>query len=226
MEFDMGKQAKLRRDRRGQRAAFSFDLDKFLDLYSKVAPATIYANYTANCCLNATRILMDVGEAFGIEVKPVAVKVTMCNAVYVRAMEAGVFDAERLNEAGAYSVVVDGTGKDKGNRWDGHLVGMVGQLLVDSSARQFRRPAHGILSPDIALLPTTSTFAEGKNASGMLPEGGIAIYTQIFNESYRDISGFQRSDHNMDMARVIILGMDALLPPGWRARSLPKVKGA
>lgn len=236
----MGKQARLRRERKEATAKAQFDTDEFCQLYATAAPAVIYSNFNDKCCVNATRVLIDVAAAFGVVVKPVVVKAIVMNAKQFELIQAhGKFpdDPETVKawwQQGAYSVVIDVMADNDPNvvgmelnGWSGHLVGMAGSTLIDSSSRQLSRPAHNMEFPDIALIKVPGNFDRGGSVTARLPNGVVLQYASSPGvERYKEMSGWQRHPGNMDVARQVIIAIDKLLPAGWRARSRPKFREA
>lgn len=227
----MGKASRLRRERKQVRQDFKFDLAKFLELYRQVAPAVIYECFRdVRCCLNATRVFIDVAEVYGLTAEPVQVRMMAMNAIQWRAInELG--DApmtpelsQKWLQSGAYMSVCDGTNEVVAEGWVGHLVAVVGNVMVDSSSRQFSRPLKDLTVPDVCNVEVPINFVtDRKMVMFEVHGGGVLSYQPVSNPpTYTRMSGFQRHEGNLDAARRIILAIDGLLPKQWRARSLPK----
>jgi hypothetical protein len=225
----MGKQARARRERQQQRDSFKFDVSKFLEMYKMTAPAIIYKHFTASCCLNATRIFIDVADAYGITAQPAEVGVRIYNKKFwdhinMCSEAPDGAEVQRWLDDGAYMIEVDITRTKLGpNEWAGHLVAMVGHTMVDSSARQFSRPLVGINAPDVLMADTNPAFREGRSMFLEMLGGAVADYKLLDRApTYEGKLGFRQHAGNLDAARLIILAIDGRLPKAWKARSLPK----
>ena len=231
----MGKQAKLRQQRRQANVDRQTAIDNFCGAYALAAPAIIYKHFNETCCLNATRVFIDVASSFDIKAEPVVVRAIVMNAKQLELLkEHGEFpqNPDVIKEwaaLGAYSVVIDAL-EDPGpagmelRGWSGHLVAVVGTTMVDSSSRQLSRPKHAMEYPDVALVRVPPGFADGMSVSIELPNGVAGHYKSIPGvERYKKMPGWQRHIGNLEVAREIKHAVDKLLPA---AGSRPKVRGA
>jgi hypothetical protein len=198
----MGKQARHKRVRAG---------DALL-LYAKVAPDVLYTHFSPDCCLNGTRVFLDVMQAFNIEAQAVATHVIVANPPMWRLMRTTGSMPRSEEEAaswaaeGAWSIEVSGElGARDEYGWPWHLVAVAGDVIVDSSARQFNRPARKILTPDVLVMRNVSPdFVTGGAVAYKLPTGTIASYRGRPDVRFDDLPGFQRTSGNIAVAAEII----------------------
>lgn len=187
-----------------------------VQLFADVAPE-IYEHHfplIKNRCCNATRVLVDVMQAFKVEVKPLSVDTIYSNKAYLDQIKmlgrVPIMGQDELMH-GAWAVGIDtrASATDSSrNAWAGHLVGIVeNRLLVDPNAGQFSRPQKNLLVPEIVVLPCERKFySKGKGRVVFTaPDETTAMYMPRKDDtSYRDVSGWQRSPWNAECARDII----------------------
>jgi hypothetical protein len=133
----------------------AFSLFQALDGLIAPAIARMFPAYP-NCCILATRITMEVGAYFGVEVQPLPVQVILYNGAYRRHVEAGEeYDIERWHrEDGSHSVGVGfGAPGSEYNCWPGHLIATADGVFADYTIRQAERPQHGIITGNTLVGP-------------------------------------------------------------------------
>jgi len=134
-------------------------------------------------CIESTRVLIEVARYFGVEVRPLAVRVQLFNAEAWDQLQARV----PLDEwtGGAFSLGIDGEAPRTG-KWNGHLVGLAPGHVIDASADQFSRPAKGITIDGPMVLPRPPGWpASGGPAAWLAPDDGLRI---IYEPGVRDPS--------------------------------------
>lgn len=129
-------------------------------------------------CIASCRIGMDVLRRFGVHSAPLAVKAAAFNATGHQFMLDGHPEWVKERRDGAYAL---GAGYGPGPRsdaWNGHLVLIVGSShLLDLSADQLARPAHGIhVEAMVAALPKHGLFAPTDRIVAINPRGGAVVY--------------------------------------------------
>lgn len=204
----MGKAARLKHERRLIAAREDRVENKILGLYTTLAPQVIYRDFAADCCLNATRVLIEVLGAFDIRVEPMTVKSMVMNRKMWDMVNAhGDWPSKELMDEwvkeGAWTVGCDGVDRGMGG-WAWHLVGVSKNHIIDSSSRQMARPARGITVPDVLTIP--GNIQAFKAGGPVYAEGEDAIVTyqaQPDNKEYLQMSGFRRHDGNLGVARAI-----------------------
>jgi hypothetical protein len=95
--------------------------------------------FTADHCINGTRVAVDVLRNFGVRAKPASVTVVVFNGFAWQLYTAGVPPIEWPPHA--WSVGVDpNRSESRPGQWDGHLVAVGDDFTLDISAGQFYRP--------------------------------------------------------------------------------------
>jgi hypothetical protein len=129
-------------------------------------------HYRPDCCIAATRILLDVFGRLNVPAAPLPVLCSVANAVMVR--EKGCWgltdwisdeEADRLDRLGAYQMLLGVSPRDEQpGKWAGHLVCLAyGVVMIDLSLPQINRPAKGIEVIPLMLEvdPDWTTSADG-----------------------------------------------------------------
>lgn len=130
---------------------------------------------TVKSCVLSVRVLKDVLDYFGIDSRPQAVGVVAFNAEGWELAGRNVPQSEW--PPSAWSVGVKGTGlveQRERSYWDGHLVLLVGDIMIDPSLDQLARPERGInVAPTaFAIPPDTDTRASFGYSR---PDGGGSL---------------------------------------------------
>jgi len=152
--------------------------------------------FSANSCINSTRVLIEVFRRCGLVARPFAVRVMVFSRAFAeRAEREGRIpqsDDELhawCDQPGVYSVGIGfGVPNMPPDRWAGHLVLRAGlHYLLDATISQASRPARGIHMPDVVLLddvPLAFWRGEGFAVSGS-PDGSVIRYEpDIGNTGY------------------------------------------
>lgn len=179
-----------------------------LQAFLEVAPRVLQENFSPNCCLNGTRVLMDALAKFKLQVRPLSVSIHAYNQVWWKKLnEKGDFpgsaeESLAWQEAGGYSLgVVEST---PGEGWNGHLVGLVQGWLVDVSVGQLSRPEHALGLPQcLAVEMPTGAFP----VLAQLPNDAVVLYGPRPTNVYRQFPGFLRSNGNVEVARAVANAM-------------------
>lgn len=117
-----------------------------------VAPPILSAAFRNDCCIAATGIAYDVFRHFGIASRALPVRFLVANARFIELVDRG---EEPLADPTSWAIGVTGSGRRQRratgeHAWDGHLVLVVERRwLLDLTLGQARRPAKGILLPDV-----------------------------------------------------------------------------
>ena len=178
--------------RRSQRRA--------LDAYLAAAPAVLGRYYrqmetAGGACIGATNATVRVFRAVGLPARELP-----CDVVAV------------APDGYAVGVDQDQPKADIGPRsWYGHLVALVGGAwLIDASTRQFCRPMHGLLLPDVVCVPVPRKF----NKSFLAGEGWISGSEGTATLSYRSAPanlGYRDApDWTMDAAPIAGVILDIM----------------
>lgn len=130
----------------------------------------VEVGYPENCCIAAASLTCHVLRRFGIECDPVTARVLISNEAYM----AWTFMHGRLptNEDRASGRIGDdcwaigvnpNSGPDSPGMWNGHLVVVAENCIVDPSIMQFHRPRLGIdLSRCSRVFHSTTPIVPGK----------------------------------------------------------------
>ena len=163
------------------------------------AAPVIAERFSKDCCLNATRILIEVFRDFGIPARAMVVRCIAGNAEYFTSIK-----YERLLD-GAWGVAADAPSGVDGDDWNGHVVVFVRGMLVDAAAGAMSRPHKQIHMPDFyAGFVPRGWERGGVNHVVALPANGALIYEALPKDrSHETLPGFQRSPHNLEAAGVI-----------------------
>lgn len=117
------------------------DLDGLTHIADTVRDAVLRTHHERSC-LMSTRVFIAAARYFGVFARPVPVTVIYLNHAMVQAIDAEL--PEDQYPPGAWSVGVEGTGQfglhNDPKGWDGHMVAVASDALVDPSADQFSRP--------------------------------------------------------------------------------------
>lgn len=220
----MGKQARLRKERAAAKSFIIAREQKIVETFADVAPRILFKYFKGNSCVNSVRVLIDVMEAWDIPVQPLACAVLVYNRVYWDKLLAKNNQPESQEEMdqwcaeGGWALGIgDGaiiSSPDEPD-WDWHLIGVTQSTIIDPTSCQMTRPDKGIILPDCLLSEMTRKFAVGLPKWLEMPNNGaIAVYhPQPQIQNFRKFPGFQRSDRNRDVARLITHAVDRQLPP-------------
>lgn len=152
-----------------------------------------------DCCLNASRILLEVLHGLGVSARPISVRAFAYNGVYMERLWGGL---NPLEDDRAWGVGVEtrpGMGEPGG--WSGHLVVLVeGKWIIDGSSGQFARPEKGILVPNLFV----GLWPKKGHAVYSLEEGGVLRYEQRKRDlSYQMMPGFRCHADNQRLVTEI-----------------------
>lgn len=199
--------------KRKQEAAPNHIITAFID----EAGPVFAQHFTRNCCINATRVLIDVLGHFKVKAVPLSVNCVVHNKLLVDFLKehGGGGTEEELDVAyanGAWGVRIDEKVPEEPGGWAGHLVAIVqDKWLVDASAGQLSRPDKGILLPPILLSPASRRFLKGSQMCVLDgPAGAVLLYkAKPSDKSFEAAPGFRHHDINVRVAVEIIQAMRA-----------------
>lgn len=201
----MGKQAKLKQHRRDVQRAV-------IELFVETAIPVFQEAFAPDCCLNGTRVAMEVLGRMGVPVRPMVTHATVMNEAWWKLLQAKddwpneIEMREWVDKHGAWALGVD----DRPNEmpgYAGHLVLLAQERLVDTAAGQFARPAKSIEVPPMITAALNPGFVEGKKAlilSEKRNKGTIVTYMAKPNDkTYETTPGFQPHHGNLRVAKRI-----------------------
>lgn len=180
--------------------------DVILPLIRAAGPV-IRQRFRPDCCLNGTRVMIEVFRGFGIPARAAVVRVMAINAAWKeQALRLGRAPVAAELEGDAWAIGIGDPGPvETGGGWPGHVVCVVRDTLVDTAAGNISRPLRNILVPDFVVTPLHRTWDRGDlGVEVQLPRNGTLLYHAVpGNRSHEGLPGFQRSKHNLDAAREI-----------------------
>lgn len=199
----MGKAARAKSQRR--------DPSQIVQRYAKAASVVLPALFgRRDCCVNGTRIAIEVLQRFGVEAVPVATQCRVMNALWFQKMR----ELERLPQSDAEveewcqtgAWAVGSSGVTDGHGYGNHLIAYVpkSRYVIDSAAGQFSRPEREIKVPQAIAGLTDVDMLKGSLAI-LVGEGDVVVsYQPLLDEkSFRFLPGWQFHDDNKTVAYAI-----------------------
>lgn len=141
----------------------------------------IGTRYRPDCCIAATRALIEVLDYFKLTARPLSVIATVFNpAMRERIERDGMPTLEEAERDwfphGCYSLAV-GIGDPEPGKWPGHLVtSLAGKVLIDLTLDQANRPAHGIVLPMPIVAPLSPDFLSEEGQMVGIVNGCRVVY--------------------------------------------------
>lgn len=174
------------------------ETQRLVEAYDVVAAPIFAAEWRPDCCLNGTRVALEVFRGLGLKARPMSVRAIACNASYLMALESHFKEHHPF----AWAVMLDVEEVTDKPGWPGHVVAVVeGTTLVDSAAGQMSRPMKGLVVPQIVVAP----WRDGLELQLPLSEGAILAYDERKKDrSYLDMPGFQNHAENREVAQRIL----------------------
>jgi len=146
--------------------------------------------FEPGCCLNGSRVVMEVLRDLGVRAKPVSVQFVLFNAFGWSAYEAGVPVAEWPHAAWSVGVGPNMEPPSNPDRWRGHLMLEGSDWLLDISARQFHRP--GRINVETPLILPTTLPPDGWSISHGSNGNVLMIARFPANNLWREAAGWKR----------------------------------
>ena len=165
----------------------------------------ITSMFKQDCCLNASRVLIEVCRELGHPARPLAVEAVAMNAEWVAFLAEHERTPEQGECPGAWALGCLGPQYMSENGYEGHVVVWTQGHLVDLSAAQFSRPDRSIKTPEAIVARTPAAWERGEiNLALPMPDGAVLSYLALPRErAFEDTPGFARSAHNLEAARQI-----------------------
>lgn len=151
-------------------------LDNALDFLCTKGREAILKVARKDSCIGSCRVGMDTLRRLGIPSTPLAVKVAVFNAKAAEFMAQNKADWVREQRDGAYALGIGYPNEAvELDRWNGHLILLVGEYMVDLSIDQTARPEKGIqIRPFYAKL--AEYLSGGLQVLVLNPQGGTILY--------------------------------------------------
>ncbi len=138
--------------------------------HGNIAKTALRRKFSADSCINTTRVLQDVYRAFGVMAEAVSVRSLIYSPRFVERVrrEGRLPDADELHtwtsEPGVWSVGIGFGNPLAADRWAGHLVLRAGQDLIDATLDQANRADADILMPSMLFVRNMpEDFWSGQN---------------------------------------------------------------
>ncbi len=199
----------------------------FVRLFAEEGARILARHCDVTRCVNATRVCLEVMRAFHVRAEPLSVDALAVNRAWLalttslgRDLGHGPETAEEtrlFQKAGAWAVGFDTEPRSTDNAknvWPGHLVAIVQkEWIVDAAAIQMSRPHKHIAIPDVFVGHAPKAFLKGKSQTAFESgEGARLVYqARLEDRSWETLSGFRPHEHNLMMAREIVLRMRSRL---------------
>lgn len=183
----------------------------FIVAYVEAATPVFREAFTANRCLNATRVCLDVMRRFNIRAEPISVHCMVMNKAFVMRLN-GCRQKPTKEEIAtwpedAWCVGIDTDNPLVPGNWPGHLVAVVQKdWLVDSALVQLSRPQKSINLPDIFVGRIDRQFLKGKRPVNYYSdrEGILTYKARPEDKSYLETSGFNPSPWNREVTEAVV----------------------
>lgn len=196
----MGKASRMRQERQEHRAAV-------IAAYERIARIIFPRHFEPDCCINATRVCVEVMKHFDVPVAPKVVGFTVMNRIWKEKMlEHGGWPGskERSDEwaaEGAHAGSIGG--EETENGWPHHLVAVGCGTLIDSSSGQASRPHLGITIPFSIAVPYKEWPVIYETV-----DGGMAIYYERNGVPFEHNGGWQFDAWNARIAAEITVAIE------------------
>lgn len=192
-----------------------------LEAIVTVAPNILVRKYKEDCCIAATRILIEVLKKLHFRnIKPLVVEANVFNEVYCmkgRPPESEE-EAKAWLEEGAWQVVVGDRNTVIPNKWAGHLVVILeDKYMIDLSMFQASRPQKQInMAPICTVVP--ENFVKGGDKCGLMFNNCmVAYHSYPEDQTYQKAKDWWDKARSADVVSEILSEIKYLLPK----KSLP-----
>jgi hypothetical protein len=157
---------------------------------TRAVRAAVLEKFSPDSCIASSRVLIDVLRSLGVLARPVAVRTVALNAEAFRLFAEDV-PVENWPPT-AHSVGVAATGEKTDGRWDGHLVVVSGDWLIDPSADQMSRPGKNLVLDDPLVMPLYAPFTKIRVWKN--PDTGVILgYEPVADTQYRNSRNWDSS---------------------------------
>jgi hypothetical protein len=167
-----------------------------------VAPTIVKAFGRRDLCILTARIVVDVGQYFGVDLQPLPVRVLLYNAAYDKSTQSVNFDPKDPSTfiSGAWNVGI-GFDTPKPGKWNGHLI-VVGQnYFGDFSIQQGERLDRNILTGPAIVGPYhwREQWGAVENTSGTIVE-----YQRIVDDRWKKAPDWRTQNRRRPIVASII----------------------
>lgn len=188
---------------------------------------TRHPGMTLDNCVMSSRIAYEVFKHYDLNPKPFPVAVTVGNAKYTEMLEehGPPMTQEQLDEwveQGAYVKGITGRRKTPASPgyWNGHLVTICEDALLDLSLDQTMAPQHGIEVEEL-YSKVPRGFLEGQERAVFVhASGSIVIYeSEPWNDGWKGALDWDYPELYQSVVKEIIAEIEALEEPETLVRS-------
>jgi len=179
-----------------------------LEAIVTVSPSILVRKYKEDCCIAATRILIEVLKKLHFRnIKPLVVEANIFNEVYCtkgRPPESEE-EAKAWLEEGAWQVVVGDRQTIIPNKWPGHLVVILeDKYMIDLSMFQASRPQKKInMAPICTVVP--ENFVKGGDKCGLMFNNCMITYSPFLkDQSYQKAKDWWDKTRSADVVSDIL----------------------
>ena len=145
----------------------------------------VLGEYRQDSCIAATRVTIEVCRYFGIAARPEPVRVSAWTPAAWANREALAGVPLGQWPPDAWAVGITG-GEHKPGRWNGHLVAVAGEWLLDASLDQLSRPARGLTLRAAAFtLPDGWDRTEPDTMHIAESSGAVILYAPLGDDAWR-----------------------------------------
>lgn len=169
-------------------------LSALLSHIEPVARREILKDFMPDCCIATAAILRRVFRHFGFDARPVVCSVIIRNRKFVDAIKAGHLPPDNRRDLvawmeahGAYSLGIVPESATNAERFGGHVLVLVQDVVVDASLGFASRPDHDIIVPDFIVFTAQEMFLDRKAelVGRVGAEGAEFTYRRIVDNSFR-----------------------------------------
>lgn len=164
-----------------------------VELFTALAPHAadvIEGHFGNHYCILTTRVVIDVARYYGVNAKPMPVRMLIYNAAFATHIENGdTLGVDCYHWApidGSYSLGVGFGDRKITNKWNGHLITVADGCFGDFSIRQTERIQHGIVT--------------GGAVTGRLPANAEPLHWTVFNTHGTTIEYERMEDSRWQLA--------------------------
>ena len=168
---------------------------KMIEAVAKAAPPILRRYYKEDCCIIATRVVIEVLKKLHFKnVKPFVIEANIFNEVYVRKgrTPANEEEAQEWLKEGAWQIVLGDRVDNVKGKWPGHLVVLINdQYMLDVAIYQACRPNKNIYLEPL-FTKVFEDFVKGEDRCQLMYSNCLIIYQAFQNDkSYQNVKDWQ-----------------------------------
>lgn len=188
---------------------------KMIETIAEVSPRILRKYYREDCCIVATRIIIEVLKKLHFkDVKAFVVEANVFNEAYLTKGRTpqNEEEAQEWLKEGAWQIVLgDRVEKIKG-KWPGHLVTLInGMYIFDIALWQACRPHKNIIL-DPLLTKVPEDFVTGEDKCQLLYNKCLLVYQAYPNDNtYQSSKDWHDRSRSKDVVREIYSEVKSLL---------------